>query len=97
MLGKSSLIILMNEKTPHTCTVDMDGLSFLKSYWHFNSVNLKIINCYAAFLTLDLKYATNVFIENSTFGNWTFTQVQHIFVKNSSTSYVSGALTSLNF
>ena len=97
MLAKSSLMILMIEKAPHTCTIDMDGLNFLKSCWHFNSVNLKMTNCYAAFLTLDLKYVTNVFIENSIFGNWTFRQVQHIFVKNSSTSYVDGALISLNF
>ena len=64
----------------------MDGLNFFNSYWQFSRVNLNMTNCKTAFLALELNYSTNVKIENSTFGHWTFKQVQNIIMKNCSNS-----------
>ena len=81
MATKSEIKILCNEKTADFPTVFMDGLNFLQSYWQFSLVNLNMMNCHAAFLILELKYSQRVIVNNCTFGNWTFTQVQHIVIK----------------
>ena len=75
-------MILLNENRTQPCTVIINGLSFEMSDWQLNHINLKMKNCNAAELTLKIKYVTNVTIENSTFGNWVFNQVQHVFLKN---------------
>ena len=97
MLAKSDIMILTNEKTTFCCTVVLDGLSFLKSRWQFYSVNLKMINCYAAILVMKIEDVRNVTIENSIFGNWLFDQVQHVSLRNCSGSIVKGFSTLLAF
>ena len=97
MLAKSDIIMLLSDEATASCAVVMDGLSFLNSHWQFYSVNLDMINCHAEFLTLELEDIKNVTIENSTFGNWSFKQVQHVFIKNSSSSVGEGFSTLLNF
>ena len=97
MLSKSDIIILANEKTPQPCTVVLDGLHFLKSYWQFHSVSLNMINCNAATLLMTIRYGRNVTIQNSIFGNCFFDQVEHVSLKNCSSFVVKGFLISLGF
>ena len=97
MLAKSYIFILLNKKTVQPCTVVMDGLNRLNSYWQFSHVNLNMINCHAALLTLKLQDIRNVTVENSTFGYWIFNQVDHVFFKNSSSASVGGFSTLVNF
>ena len=97
LLAKSEIMILVHEKTTQPCTVVLDGLSFLKSYWQFSSLNLKMINCNAATLALKIEHVRNVTVQNSIFGNWIFNQVQHVSLKNCSGSNAKGFLTLLNF
>ena len=99
MVAKSVIKISFNEKTVALPTVFLDGLHFLDSYWQFCHININIINCDGAFLVLELKHSNNVIIKNCTFGNWTFTQVQHVLIKNCSRSNtITGHFsTSLNF
>ena len=56
-----------------------------------------MINCHTTLLTLELKDITNVTIQNCTFGNWTFRQVQNIFIENVTNIFNEGISTSLNF
>ena len=81
MVVKSEIKISLNEKTITLPTVSLDGLHFLGSHWQFSGVDINMINCHAAFLVLELKHSNNVIIKNCTFGNWTFTQVQHVEIK----------------
>ena len=67
MLAKSKLRIMLNKKTTEVITIFMNGLKFLDSYWQFLDVNLNMINCHAASLTLESKYSINVIVENCTF------------------------------
>ena len=97
MLTKSKLRILLYKKTAEVITVYMNGLNFLNSYWQFFDVNLNMINCHALSLTLELKYSIYVTVENCTFGNWTFTKVQKLFIKNCSNFIDKGSITSLKF
>ena len=75
-------------------TVFMHGLNFLDSHWQFSHVNLNMTNCETAFLSLELKYLTNANIENCTFGNWTFKQVQNVIIKNCSNTVHTNSKTS---
>ena len=86
MLAETDVKISLNEKSTQLVTVFMDSLNFVNSYWQFFGVNVGRVKCDAASLTLDLTNLRNVTIENCTFGNWTFRQVDHIIIKNSSTS-----------
>ena len=97
MVVKSEIKISLNEKTIALPTVFMDGLHFLDSHWQFSGVNINMIKCHAAFLVLELKYSHNVIIKNCIFGNWTFTQVQHVVIKNCSNSIAEGFSASLIF
>ena len=97
MVAKSEMKIFFKEKTPDFPTIFMDGLNFLKSYWQFSHVNVNMINCHAAFLLLGLKYSKKVIMNNCTFGNWTFTQVHDVLIKNGSNSIGNGFITTLNF
>ena len=97
MFAKSKLRIMLNKKTTEVITIFMNGLNFLDSYWQLLDVNLNMINCHAASLTLELKYSIDVIVENCTFGNWIFTKVQKVFIKNCSNSIDKGSLTSLKF
>ena len=97
MVLNSEIKISFNGKTAEFPTVFMDGLHFLDSYWQFYQVNINMMNCDAAFLVLEFKHSNNVIIENCTFGNWTFTQVQHVIIKNCSNGYAGGFSASLNF
>ena len=72
-------------------------LHFLDSHWQFSGVDINMINCDTAFLVLELKHSNNVIIKNCTFGNWTFTQVQHVVIKNCSNAFAEGFSASLNF
>ena len=56
-----------------------------------------MINCHASSLALELKDLTDVTIQNCTFGDWTFKQVQNIFIENIKNVFDEGFLTSLNF
>ena len=97
MVLNSEIKISFNGKTAEFPTVFMDGLHFLDSYWQFYQVNINMMNCDAAFLVLEFKHSNNVIIENCTFGNWTFTQVQHVIIKNCSNGFAGGFSASLNF
>ena len=97
MLAKSKLRIMLNKKTTEVITIFMNGLKFLDSYWQFLDVNVNMINCHAASLTLELKYSISVIVENCTFGNWIFTKVQKVFIKNCSNSIDKDSIPSLKF
>ena len=56
-----------------------------------------MINCHASSLVLDLKDLTGVTIQNCTFGDWTFRQVQNIFIENIKNTFDESISTSLNF
>ena len=56
-----------------------------------------MIDCHAAFLVLELKYSQRVIVNNCTIGNWTFTQVQQVVIKNCSNSITKRLSTTLNF
>ena len=96
MLAKSNLNFSSNKKVSDPVTIFMDGLSFLNSYWQFSHVNLNMINCETPFLTLKLKYSTNVIIDNCTFGDWTFKQVQKVIIKNCSNTVDMGSTDSID-
>ena len=97
MMVKSEIKLSLNEKTITLPTVFMDGLHFLDSHWQFSGVDISMINCDTAFLVLELKHSNSVIIKNCTFGNWTFTQVQHVEIKNRSNALAEGFSASLNF
>ena len=94
---KSEIKISFNGKTAEFPTVFMDGLHFHDSHWQFFHVNINMINCDAAFLVLELKHSNNVIIKNCIFGNWTFTQAQHVIISNCSNSIAEGFSASLIF
>ena len=96
-VAKSKIKIFFNQKTADFPTVFMDGLNFFQSYWQFSRVNINMINCNAAFLMFELKYSKNIIVNNCTFGNWTFTQVQQVIIKECSNSIPEGFSISLNF
>ena len=96
-MAKTDVQIWQNENTDQLCTVFMEGLNFLNSYWQFFGVNVWMVECDAASLTLDLIYLTNVTIENCTFGNWTFWQVQNVIIKNTRSFKMNYFQTYLNF
>ena len=56
-----------------------------------------MMNCDAASLVLELKHSNNVIIKNCIFGNWTFTQVQHVVIKNCSNAIAESFSASLIF
>ena len=53
MLAKSNLRFSLNKNVSEHVTVFMDGLNFLNSFWQFSHVNLNMINCETALLTLN--------------------------------------------
>ena len=55
------------------------------------------LKCDAFSLTLELTYLRNATIENCTFGNWTFRQVEDFIIKNSRSSVLKEFPTSLDF
>ena len=83
MLAECDVKISQNEKSTQPVTVFMDSLNFLNCYWQLLGVKLCMIKCNASSLTLELINSRNFTIENCTFGNWTFRQIQHIIIKNS--------------
>ena len=87
MFAASKLKILSDENSTHPCSILMDELSFFNSSWQLFSVNLTIRNCHTAFSMLDVRYSTNVKVENNTFGFSTFTHVQQIVIINCSSSF----------
>ena len=87
MFASSKVRILSDENSTEPCSVLMDELSFFNSSWQLFSVNLTIRNCHIAFSMLDVRYSTNVRVENSTFGFWTFTHVQQIVIINCSSNF----------
>ena len=56
-----------------------------------------MIDCHASSLTLELKDLTDATIQNCTFGNWTFRQVQNIYIENVTNTFNDDISTSLNF
>ena len=96
VLAATDVIISLNEKSSQPFTVSMNALKFHNPHWQFFGVDVWMVKCDAAFLTLTLTDIRNVTIENCTFGNWTFGQVEHVIIKNSS-SVSKDFPTSLNF
>ena len=96
-LANSKVIISGSESAIYTSTIFLNGLNFLNSYWMLYSVNLEMVNCQAASLSLELNELANVTIQNCTFGNWTFRQTQDIFIENVRNIFNEGSSTSLNF
>ena len=86
LLATSSIKISFQGKRTVAPTVLMDGInSFNRSCsWKLDGVNLKMINCNTWYLILDVKNATEVIIENCTFGDWMFTQVLEVSIKDCS-------------
>ena len=97
MLAETDVKILQNEKSNFPLTVFMDGLNFLNSHWQLLGVNINLLTCHAASLTLELNYSVNVTVDNCTFGNWTFRQVNHVLIKNSRNAISQDFPTSLIF
>ena len=97
MLVETNVKISLNKKSFQPFTVFMEGLNFVNSYWQFSRVNVWMVKCDAAFLTLELTHLKNVTIENCTFGNWTFRHVKHVMIQNSKSSILKNVSTSLNF
>ena len=97
VLAETDVKISQNEKSSQPFTVFIDGLNFLNSYWQFFGVNVWMVKCDAASLTLEYTNIRNVTIDNCTFGNWTFRQVDHIIIKNSRSSISKDLQTLLNF
>ena len=89
--------ISQNEKPNSPFTVFMDGLSFLNSHWQINRVNVWMGKCNASSLTLELKYLTNVTVENCTFGNWTFRQSNNSLSKTAKVLFSEIFLQHLTF
>ena len=75
----------------------LDGLKFNNSFWIFSGVNVEIINCDAVSLVLTLHHLKHAFIQNCTFGNWTFRSVQNAFIKNCNIVFHGDISTSLDF
>ena len=88
-------MISTSKRASDPSTIFLNGLYFLNSYWILNNVNLEMINCHASSLTLELKDLTDVTIQNCTFGNWTFRQIQNIFIENITSTLNEGFSTSL--
>ena len=96
-MAETDVKISPNEKSSQPPTVFIDGLNFLNSYWQFFVVNVWMVKCDAASLTLELTNIRNVTIENCTFGNWTFRQVEDFMIKNSRNSVLKDFPTLLRF
>ena len=92
LLNKSKIRIQLNENATWDCSLFLDRINFLNSYWQIFNVNLNMENCQASFLKLDVRYSTNVTMEYSIFGNWIFKGVQQVIIKNCSNSNDLGSL-----
>ena len=97
VLVETDVKISLNEKSTQPFTVFIDGLKFLNSYWQFFGVNVWMVKYDAVSLTLELTNIRNATIENCTFGNWTFSQVEHVIMKNSRSSKLKDLQMLLNF
>ena len=87
----------MSEGARYDLKIILDGLSFLNSYWIVYSVNVEITNCHAASLVLNLNHLEHAIIQNCTFGNWTFIEVQNAFIKNCNIVFLKDISKSLKF
>ena len=87
----------MSEVASTDLKIILDGLNFHNSYWMLYSVNVEIVNCNAAPLSLELRNLTHATIQNCTFGNWTFIKVQNASIKNCNIVFHEDVSTSLNF
>ena len=87
----------MSQGTRHGLKIVLDGLHFLNSYWMFYGVNVEILNCHAVSMVLELKNLKHAIIQNCTFGNWTFIEVQNAFIKNCNIVFHEDVSTSLKF
>ena len=96
-LVASKVIISVSEGARADLKIILHGLSFLNSHWIFYNANLQMINCHAAYLALKLKDATHAIIQNCTFGDWSFVQVQDIFIKSCNNVFYEDNSTSLKF
>ena len=82
MFAKSNVKVSSFEESSIAHTIFIEALHFLHSCWQFSRINLKMKNCHARFLTLDLKYLQSVSVENCVVGNWKFRHVQNVRIKN---------------
>ena len=96
-LAISQLIISMSDGARADLKVILNKLNFFNSQWIFYGVNVEIINCHAAFLSLELKNLTHAIIQNCIFGNWKFIKVQNAFIKNCNIVFHEDFSKSLNF
>ena len=96
-LVSSKVVISVSKDASADLNIIMDGLIFQNSYWMIFSLNIEIINCHTASLVLELKCLTHAIIQNCTFGNWTFVEVQNAFIRNCNNIFNERISTSLNF
>ena len=94
MLAKSKVSILSNASQPGT--VFLDGLNFLQACWQLFYVNVNMIKCHTKFLKLDIGYSVNATLENSTFGYWSFADVQDIVIRNCINSINTDSIDSID-
>ena len=90
-------MIILDKNVTGSCTIFMDGLNFLRSYWQIFRVNLRMTNSESTLLRLDVTYSVNVTVENSTFGFLIFTEVHNVVIENSSCSVTEAPAPSLRF
>ena len=91
------MLISVREGASTDLKIILDGLNFLNPHWIFHQINLHMINCHAASLVLELNNLAHLTIQNCTFGNWTFTQVQKALIKNCNNAFGEYFATSLRF
>ena len=96
-LAISQVIISMSDDARADLKIILNKLNFFNSQWIFYGVNVEIINCHTAFLSVELKNLTHAIIQNCTFGNWKFIKVQNALIKNCNIVFHEDVSKSLNF
>ena len=96
-LINSTVMFSTSEHASTDLKIVLDGLDFFYSYWIFFGTNVDMINCYAAFMVLELNNLTHAIIENCTFGYWIFQNVPYASIRNCNNRFEEGASTAIKF
>ena len=96
-LVNSTVMFSSSESASTDLNIILYGLDFIHSYWTFYGTNVDMINCYAAFMVLELNNLTHAIIDNCTFGYWIFQNVQNASIKNCNNIFGEGVSTALKF